>query len=142
MKGILELNEDVNTVKHGDFSEADLEKKNIYPLAIINPISASLDNKQFNEFTFEVGVLDQRDLSNDLTSDKFDTNSNEIDNLNTCHAVLNDLVTRIRNLYNEHNIELSSASSLTPILFSDKNILDGWSITIVLQIPNITISTC
>jgi hypothetical protein len=137
----LEGNPDVNTVVHGEFSNADREKKNIYPLAIVNPISASLANGNINEFTFEIGVLDQRDLSNDEIKDKFMGNDNEIDNLNMCHSVLNKLVTYLRNLYNVDNIELIAASNLTPLIFSGNNILDGWGLTIVIAIPN-TASGC
>jgi aspartyl aminopeptidase len=141
LRNRLQQNPDVNTVIHGDFSQADKNKKNIYPLAIINPVSASFGNANVNEFTFEIAVLDQRDLSTDEIKDKFLGNDNEIDNLNMCHAVLNGLINYIRNSYNDDDIELIAASSVTPLIFTNLNILDGWGLTITVSIPN-TISGC
>lgn len=134
--------EDVNTVSFGPFPQGDYEKKNIYPIAMIEPTSSSFPvNGNVIEFTFDIGVFDQRDLSNDMIVDKFYSNDNEIDNLNMCHATLNLLVSTLRNENNPYNIEIVGISNLTPLVRQNLNILDGWGLTIVVQMPNL-ISTC
>jgi hypothetical protein len=138
----LQSNQDVNTVTFGVMSESDFQKKNIYPLVNIMPTNASLDNANVNSFDFEISAVDQRDLSDDEIKDKFLSNDNSIDNLNLCHAILNDLVTYLRNLYNDDGIELITASNMTPLYMDGLNIMDGWTLTITLEIPNITISAC
>lgn len=141
LRNLLESNEDVNTIMHSARSMADLQKKNIYPLAVINPVAAGFDVTSVNTFDFEIAVLDQRDLSNDDIIDKFKSNDNEIDNLNTCHAVLNRLVMELRNKLHDDNIRLTAITNLTPLLESNLNLLDGWFVTVTLSIPN-TISIC
>lgn len=141
LKNHLIDNPDVNTVMHGAFSEADYAKKNIYPLAVINPVSSDISNGQINQFTFEIGCFDKRDISKSEVVDKFVSNDNEIDNLNTTHAVLNKLVNYLRLLYNDDNINLVSASNLVPLIFDNINVLDGWGLTLTLEIPS-TVDAC
>lgn len=138
----LQSNEDVHTVMYSVRTEADLMKKNIYPLAIINPTSANLNLGPVNEFIFDIFVVDQRDLSNDDIVDKFWGNDNQIDTMNMAHGVLNTLVTTLRNIPNDDGIVLIDATTLTPIVYSDKNILDGWQLTLTIQIPNTKIDVC
>ena len=69
-------------------------------------------------------------------------NDNELDNLNTCHAVLNRLVTKLRLQNNADKIELNNVPVLTPIIFEDMNLLDGWRTELELIIPNNEINVC
>lgn len=142
IKEILQSNEDVHTVVHGKVEDKDIYKKNIYPLAHLNPTGSDFSNVMISQFTFDIAVLSVRDISNDDDYDKFEGNDNEIDNLNTCHAVLNDLVTTLRLQPNNDLIEVISVSGAIPVLFKEHNLLDGWIITITLGIPNNVISTC
>jgi len=139
LRDLMEEDDYINTIVFGDFAHADLQKKNIFPMGVINPLSASLANGQVNEFTFEIGVLNIRDLSTDEIVDKFISNDNEIFSLNSTFASLNKMMKEIRNRYNDDLIEIVSVSNANPIIFSNTNILDGWSIEITIQIPNISI---
>jgi len=132
----------VNTVIFARTEEKDLYKKQIYPLAHIVPISAPWTTSQVNQFTFQVGVVEQRDINKQQTNSKFEGNDNVIDNLNVCHVVLNDLLTWLETQNNEDRIELVSVDSLDPLLFTDYNIMDGWVAQFTLSCPNDTISTC
>jgi len=132
----LSENPNVNTVVFARTDEKDLYKKNIYPIAHINPIEAPFTSSKVNTFSFEVGVFDQRDISNDLVIDKFEGNDNVQDNLNITYMILDDLVRYVRDYNNDLNIELASVTAAKPLLFTDINILDGWVITITLKIPN------
>lgn len=132
----LQNNPNVNTVVFGRTEERDLYKKSIYPLVHINATSAPMNSSQVSYFSFEIAALDQRDISKEPTTDKFEGNDNLQDNLNITYTILNDLVNWLRLQNNNNYIELDSVSNASPIIFRDYNLLDGWLITITLKIPN------
>ena len=137
IKDRLQSNPLVNTVIFARTNEKDLYKKQIYPITHIVPTSTPFINKQVTQHTFEVGAMNERDIpaTNKLT--KFEGDDNVIDNLNTCHSILNDLINFLYNRDNsDDRIELVSVSNFEPLLFTDFNILDGWVVSITLQIPN------
>jgi hypothetical protein len=131
----------VHTVTHGLRSTVDIDKKNIFPLAHLQVTSSSVDSSNVT-FTFEVAVVDLRNISKKPVNNKFLGNDNELDNLNTCHAVLNRLVSLLRNTNNEFGIDLVGTPSLQPIIFEDSNLLDGWRTDLELIIPNNEIIVC
>lgn len=141
LKQRLQNNPLVNTTIFARTEEKDLYKKNIFPIAHINPTSSPFTNSQVVQFTFEIGVFEQRDINKVDTQTKFEGNDNVIDNLNTCYAVLNDLISYLQLSNNDNLIELVAISNLQPLLFKDFNILDGWAVTLTLQVPN-SISIC
>jgi hypothetical protein len=141
LKQYLQEDINVNTVVHGLKSGMDINKQNIFPLAHIQVTSSSADN-QFISFTFEVAVVDLRNSSKQIVTDKWLQNDNELDNLNTCHAVLNRLVTKLRLQNNPEKIQLNNIPTLTPIIFEEMNLLDGWRTELELIIPNTEINVC
>jgi hypothetical protein len=142
LKDILQSNPDVATVIHGKTSERDLYKANRFPLAHINPVGSDFSSSQVNTFIFEIAVLEVREISkNNPIEDKFEGNDNEIDNLNKCHSIINMLLSRLRLLDND-DVELISATTATPLLLSEKNLLDVWLVQVTLQTPNNIISVC
>lgn len=132
----LQNNPNVNTVVFGRTEERDLYKKSIYPLVHINTTSAPMNSSQVSYFSFEIAALDQRDISKEPATNKFDGNDDLQDNLNITYTILNDLVNWLRLQNNNYYIELDSVSNASPIIFKDYNLLDGWLITITLKIPN------
>jgi hypothetical protein len=92
--------------------------------------------------TFEVAVLDIRNVSKIKSDDKFVGNDNEIDNLNTCHAILNYMITKMQLKRNPDDIEVETVSELSPILMEFTNMLDGWKVNITLSIPNNEMTVC
>ena len=141
LKSVLESDINVHTITHGLRSMVDIDKKNIFPLAHLQILSSNSDTNRLT-FTFEVAVVDQRIISKQLVTDKFLSNDNELDNLNTCHAVLNRLISTLRNSQNEWNIDLNNEPNLQPIIFEESNLLDGWRTEIELIIPNNEITIC
>jgi len=137
IKSRLSENPDVNTVLFGRTEDKDLYKKNIYPIVHINPIDAQFTTSQVVNFSFEIAALDQRDISKELVVDKFLSNDDLQDNLNTTYAILNDLITWLRNSNNPNFIELESVQTAQPILFQDYNLLDGWVVTLSFKMPNV-----
>jgi len=130
----------LNTITHGT-DIIDNVKKNIFPLANINILSSSISGGVVN-FTFEVVVVDIRNMSKVNVKDKFLGNDNELDNLNTCHAILNYMITKMRMQRNENDIELQNDPSLQPILLAFTNALDGWKCDIEISVPNNDFGVC
>jgi hypothetical protein len=129
----------VNTITQGT-DIVDNVKKNIFPLAHISIISSVVG--QDVTMTFEVAVLDIRNVSKIKSDDKFVGNDNEIDNLNTCHAILNYMITKMQLKRNPDDIEVETVSELSPILMEFTNMLDGWKVNITLSIPNNEMTVC
>jgi hypothetical protein len=130
----------LNTITHGT-DIIDNVKKNIFPLAHINVLSSVVSNGVVT-FVFEVAVVDIRNISKVRGNDKFLGNDNELDNLNTCHAILNYMITKMNLRRNDNDIELQNEPSLQPIFMAFTNALDGWKCDIELSIPNDDFTVC
>lgn len=131
----------VNTITHGVVNDIDLEKKNIFPLSHVAVTGSQIDNGLVY-FNFTIWCLDIRNISKEVSTDKFFKNDNEIDNLNTTFAILNKMLTKMKIQRNDLDIELQQATSPTPVQYDFTNILDGWSVDIQLSIPNNKIQVC
>jgi hypothetical protein len=141
LKTTLSNDVNVHTITHGLRSMMDIDKKNIFPLVHLQVTSSTVSNSMAT-FIFEVAVVDLRNISKQQVSNKFLGNDNELDNLNTCHAVLNRLVSILQNQNNNDAIQLVNTPTLQPIIFEDSNLLDGWRTDIELVIPNNEIVVC
>lgn len=137
LKTQLESDIDVNTVVHG---EAPENKKDLFPLAHLM-VTNGANGQGLVIFTFTVQVLDIRNVSKKMNTDKFLKNDNELDNLNTCFSVLNRLITDLKLQRNDLDIELLNEPSLTPVIYDFKDTLDGWTTELQLSIPS-DISVC
>jgi hypothetical protein len=135
LKQLLESNPLVHTITHGTPDLIDIDKKNIYPLAHLNVVSSNVQPGVV-VFSFEVTILDIRNVSKVQVQDKFLGNDNELDNLNTCHAILNYVVTKMKLQNNDFDIELTNDPQLEPMLLKFSNQLDGWRTTLDLAIAN------
>ena len=93
-------------------------------------------------FTFNIHILDIRNISKKPITDKFLKNDNELDNLNTCFAITNKFLTKLRLQRNDDDIELYASSTPTPVEFQFTNLLDGWVFDVQLSIPNNNIEVC
>lgn len=129
----LESNENCNTVLFGTLDTMDFQKKNIYPLAIIEPTGAPLRSSAVSYFTFNIGVFDQRTSYNKLESVKFDGNDDIQDNLNITYTILNDLMNYLRIAA---DIEIDNIGDGRPALWNDINVLDGWVASVTIKITN------
>jgi hypothetical protein len=141
LKSLLQEDINVHTILHGLKSTMDINKKNIFPIAHIQVTNSTISSG-YVSFTFEVVAVDLRNISKQMVTDKWLGNDNELDNLNTTHAILNRLLTKLRNTRNDFKIELNNEPSLQPIIFEETNLLDGWRTEIELIIPNYEINVC
>ena len=132
----LKLNPFTNTISIGDISQVNLNKQDIFPLAhlIVNSVTAEENVLRFNLSILACDIVDQ---SKDITTDRFTSNDNEQDILNTQLAVLNTLIQRLRkgNLHQDM-YQLEGNPSLTPFHDRFENQLAGWSATIEILIYN------
>lgn len=128
----------VNTISYEKTSDIDLNKENIYPLVNIDYITTEDVDVQLN-FTFQITVLQQRDIEDILINDKL-FGSNMVDNLSETLSILTKFLSGIRHNHNDEDIDIVTVSTITPIKFSNKNLLDGQQVSITLSIENK--STC
>ena len=77
-----------------------------------------------------------------VNADKFYGNDNEIDNHNATISVLNNIWVKMHRDFAKNNITASDNPSLEMITFSDKNLLDGWSINFTVEMPTSGVDLC
>lgn len=142
LKELAEGNDLVNTVTKGDVDKIDLEKANIYPLVHITIESARFTNGSTIIFPVALECLTERDLNQEIVSDKFWRQDNEVDNHNETLAILNDIWLRILRDMEENDITTTDNAELVKIEFEKGNILDGWGLTFEVEVPNTTINLC
>lgn len=142
MKQLAEQDSFVNTVKQGEISELDIDKQNIYPLVNIAIVGGGFTNGQTITFNIDLRCLAQRDINKEVVNDKFWKNDNEVDNLNETLAVLNRMWTSMYRDFESNNITASESPSLEPLIYDEKNILDGWAMTFTVELPNETLNLC
>lgn len=126
----------VNTVTQGDIFQVDLNKQTIFPLTHIMVNSSTLTP---NTQTFNVSILamDIVDISKVEVTDLFQENNNEIDVLNTQHAVLNRAYQQMLhgNLWDDLFV-IEDNPSLEPFTERFENYLAGWTMTFDITVPN------
>lgn len=132
----------VNTITHGDFSDVDIDKKNIFPLLHISIGNASFPSHSVVRFDVQIGCFDIRDINKEINTDKYYKNDNEVDNLNETLSVLNRIWLKMSKDFEENNITASDAPTLEIQTLTKKNMLDGWIMTFQADVPNITINLC
>jgi len=132
----------VNKITQGDFSDIDLDKKNIMPLLHVSIGDAAFPSDSVVSFTVQVGCFDIRDINNEVNTDSYYGNDNEIDNLNSTLAILNRIWELMYKDFEENNITASENPSLQQYTESRKNLLDGWIMTFQVEVPNTDINLC
>jgi hypothetical protein len=140
IKNHFESDEFVNVITHGTVNEIDINEKNTYVLVhlLVNSSEATQGMVTFN---WTIHVLDIRNYSKKKNLDKFYKNDNELDILNTTHAICNRFITKLRLQQNDEDIQLINNPVIDRVTAEFANVLDGWQFTIDLAIPN-NISTC
>ena len=126
----------VNTVTQGDIFKVDLSKQTIFPLLHIMVNNCTLDS---NTTTWNISLIamDVVDLSKSATSNIFLGNDNEIDVLNSQHAVLNRAYEIIKHgslAYDLFMVE--GTASLEPFTERFENYMAGWTMTFDVVTPN------
>ena len=126
----------VNTVTQGDIFKVDLSKQTIFPLLHIM-VNSCIINGTTTTWNVSLIAMDVVDLSKSPTIDIFLGNDNEIDVLNTQHAVLNrafEIMKRGSLMYDLFQIE--GTASLEPFTERFENYMAGWTMTFDVVTPN------
>ncbi len=126
----------VNTVTQGDIFKVDLSKQTIFPLVHIMVNNCTLDERT-TTWNISLIAMDVVDLSKSATTDIFLGNDNEIDVLNTQHAVLNRAYELIKHgslAYDLFMVE--GTASLEPFTERFENYMAGWTMTFDVVTPN------
>ena len=89
-----------------------------------------------------VTEIDAPMTQKEVNADKFYGNDNEIDNHNATISVLNNIWVKMHRDFAKNNITASDNPSLEMITFSDKNLLDGWSINFTVEMPTSGVDLC
>lgn len=126
----------VNTVTQGDIFQVDLNKQTIFPLTHLMVNSSTLSD---NTMSFNVSIIamDIVDISKSEFTDVFQENNNELDVLNTQHAVLNRAYQQMLhgNLWDDKYV-IEADPTLEPFTERFENLLAGWTMTFDVVVPN------
>lgn len=132
----------VNTITQGDFSNVEIDKKNIFPLLHVSIGNATFASDSVIRFNVELGSFDIRDINKDVNEDKYYGNDNEVDNLNSTLAVLSRIWLLMLKDFEENNITASDNPTCEQFTDSRQNLLDGWVMSFEVEVPNTTINLC
>ena len=130
----------VKTITTG--ADIDLNKGDIFPLFNIDITDAIFSSNATITFSLNIQCLDIRDINNENVNDKFYLNDNEVDNYNGTLSCLNALWVKIHRDFEDNNITASDSPTLTQITYSDKNLLDGWDMSLEVEMPIDETSFC
>lgn len=143
IKGLAESDQLVNTITQGDFDKLDLDKMNLTPLVHISIGNAVFSNGSTVGFDVQVGAHTVRDFNkNEVVSDKFWLQDNEVDNLNEMLAILNRLWSKIHLGFTNNDISTTENPSLSQTIDEGTNTLDGWILSFQVVMPNTELSLC
>lgn len=138
--GYLNSDIDVNTITiFNTDDDIDFNKKNIYNLVNIGIVSSNFENKTIG---FEILFITQRDDVKTTITNKLEGNDNRVDNIQTAHSVMNNLVKKLRLLNNDYDIQFISSTEPQIFFQAYTNGMDGMTIEIVLQYPDNDTNVC
>ena len=140
LAGYLQQDIDVNTITiFQTDDDIDFNKKNIYNLVNIGIVSSNFESKTIG---FEVLFITQRDDVKTTITNKLEGNDNRVDNIQTAHSVMNNLLKKLRLLNNDFDIQFISATEPQIFFKAYTNGMDGMTIEIVLQYPDNDTNVC
>ena len=126
----------VNTVTQGDIFKVDLSKQTIFPLVHIMVNNCTLDERT-TTWNISLIAMDVVDLSKSATTNIFLGNDNEIDVLNTQHAVLNRAYEIIKHGSLSYDLFMvEGTANLEPFTERFENYMAGWTMTFDVVTPN------
>lgn len=145
IKGFLRANPIVNTVTYGDITDIDLNKTTIYPLThfFINNVTVIDQAMQVSISMLFTDIVDYTKDFNDNDFGNREDDTNLIDVYNTQLQIANALIQDLKrgDLYRDR-YQLEGDPILEPFNDRFENELAGWTVDLVINIPNDAISVC
>ena len=77
-----------------------------------------------------------------IDADKVYGNDNQVDNLDTCLTILNRIWKNFYRDFTGENLTANENPNFTAITYDNTNLLDGWSLTIDIEVPDTDIALC
>jgi len=133
---LFEGNNLVNTISIVNTIYIDGNKENIYPLVNIDFKNSSIE-EQIVIGSFEITVVQQRDIRPIKTDSKLLNDTNYLDNINETHSIAQRFINQLTKQNNDLNIEIQSLTTLRALKEWSRENLDGFQFTIDLSIPNL-----
>lgn len=136
LKEIFASDPTVNSIGWGVANEEDFKQETNYPLVYISPDPTG-GTGNTNIFRFEIFSLAQRVGLEQVQEDStyFESKDNFLDNLNSTFAILNRCANKLRGEYGDF-INDDWFFSANPLSDRAGNLLDGWSATFEIELPN------
>jgi len=142
IKTIAEQDDSVNTVTNNGRIDLDINKTDLFPIVDVFVTGATFPSDAVIRLTIELVCVDLRDTNNEVTSDKFWNQDNEVDNLGETLMVINRIWKKLYKDFEDTNITASESPALVPIEGDGKDVYDGWSITFDVDVPSVEMSLC
>ena len=130
----------INTILKGN--SIDLNKMDIYPILNIVIDGGGFPSSGTISFDVVLECVDIRDHNNEVTTDKFWDQDNEVDNHNETLASLNRIWRIMNRDFTKNNITASDAPTINKITGDKMDVLDGWDMTLTVEMPNVDIDLC
>ena len=147
LKEYLQANPSVNTIHEGDFFKVDLSKESVFPLVNMDVVTVEF-LERYNRFTMQIvaaDIVDETKTNEKNMQNVFHGANNLQDIYNTQLTVMNLLQSTLkRGSLNDIDFVLDKdeSSVATPFEQRFENLLAGWVLNVVIDIPNDDISVC
>jgi hypothetical protein len=141
-KELFDTDELINSCRKLNPDAMAQDKELIFPLANVWIDAGSFTNGSTVVFNVTLSVWDIRDKNNELITDQFWGQDNEVDNHNIALAVLNRIWSKMYNDFEQFNITASENPSFEMGSFEGHKLLDGAVLTFDVELPNTTINLC
>lgn len=135
LKSLAEADPQVNTVTRGEVSKLDLDKQNIYPLVHIDLASGTFNSARTITYEVYIAALQGRDMNNEVITDKYWGQDNEVDNHNETMIIVQKIWGQIFREWQNNLLGSDATPSFEKITYAKGNILDGWALTFNIEVP-------
>jgi hypothetical protein len=139
IKSLGEADSYVSTITKNATNDILQNKATIFPLLNIAITGASYSSQQIKTFSLEISCFNKRDQNKETVNDIFWENDNEVDNMNETEACLNRVWLIMERNFDKNNITANENPSLSPVLEGTTSLIDGWVMTLDVNVPNIDI---
>lgn len=141
-KNLFDSDELINSCRKLNPDAMAKDKELIFPLANVWIDAGSFTNGSTIIFNVTLSVWDIRDKNNELITDQFYGQDNELDNHNMALAVLNRVWNKTYIDFENQNITASENPSFELGSMEGHKLLDGGVLTFDVELPNTTINLC
>jgi len=132
----------INSVRKLNPDAMAQDKELVFPLANVWIDAGSFNNGSTIIFNVVLSCWDIRDKNNELITDQFWGQDNELDNHNMALAVLNRVWNKMYVDFPQFNITASENPSFEMGSMEGHKLLDGAVLTFDVEVPNTTLNLC